>query len=131
VLPGILADLVLVVHGLYVGFVVIGFALILLGIARGWPWVRRPGFRYTHLAAIGFVVLQVWIGMECPLTTWKAPCDLRRRSRVWHVLYPALAVSAAVRPGRQPRVCHYLLAVRGCRGARLVVCPAGSPAVAA
>ena len=68
-LPGILADLVLVVHGLYVGFVVIGFALILLGLARGWRWVRQPEFRYAHLAAIGFVVLQVWFGMDCPLTT--------------------------------------------------------------
>ena len=68
-LPGILADLVLVVHGLYVGFVVIGFALILLGLARGWPWVRGPGFRYAHLAAIGIVVVQVWFGIDCPLTT--------------------------------------------------------------
>ncbi len=76
-LPGILADLVLVVHGLYVGFVVIGFALILLGLARGWPWVRHRGFRYAHLAAIGIVVLQVWIGMECPLTTLESALRLQ------------------------------------------------------
>jgi hypothetical protein len=77
VLPGILADLVLVLHGLYVGFVVIGFVLILLGLARGWWWVRQPGFRYAHLAAIGIVVVQVWFGMDCPLTTLESSLRLR------------------------------------------------------
>lgn len=64
-----LADLTLVVHGLFVGFVVIGFLLILVGLWRGWAWVRQPGFRYAHLAAIFIVVLQAWFGIECPLTT--------------------------------------------------------------
>ncbi|MEO7385355.1 MAG: DUF2784 domain-containing protein [Gammaproteobacteria bacterium] len=64
-----LADLVLVIHALFVGFVVIGFALILVGLGRGWRWVRHPGFRYAHLAAIGVVVVQAWFGIECPLTT--------------------------------------------------------------
>ena len=64
-----LADAVLVVHGLFVGFVVVGFGLILLGLARGWAWVRKPGLRYAHLAAIGVVVFQAWLGIECPLTT--------------------------------------------------------------
>ncbi|MDP2324987.1 MAG: DUF2784 family protein, partial [Gammaproteobacteria bacterium] len=63
-LPGFLADLVLIAHALYVGFVVLGFGLILLGLARGWPWVRRPGFRYAHVDAIGIVVLQTWLGAE-------------------------------------------------------------------
>jgi hypothetical protein len=64
-----LADLVLLVHALFVGFVVIGFALILAGLALGWSWVRQPGVRYAHLAAIAVVVVQSWFGMECPLTT--------------------------------------------------------------
>jgi len=76
VLTGILADIVLVVHGLYVGFVVIGFALILVGLVRGWRWVRQPGFRYAHLAAIGLVVVQVWLGIECPLTTLESALRL-------------------------------------------------------
>ncbi len=67
--PGPLADLVLVTHALFVGFVVIGFCLILAGLARGWAWVRQPAFRYAHLAAIAVVVLQTWLGIECPLTT--------------------------------------------------------------
>ena len=73
----VLADLVLVVHGLFVGFVVAGFVLILLGLFRGWAWVRRPGFRYGHLAAIGVVVLQAWFGIECPLTTLETALRVR------------------------------------------------------
>jgi multisubunit Na+/H+ antiporter MnhB subunit len=73
----VLADLVLVTHGLFVGFVVVGFALILAGLAFGWDWVRRPGFRYAHLAAIGIVVLQAWFGIECPLTTLESALRTR------------------------------------------------------
>lgn len=73
----LLADLVLVTHALFVGFVVIGFALILAGLARGWHWVRQPGFRYLHLAAIGIVVLQAWFGIECPLTTLESALRAR------------------------------------------------------
>ncbi len=73
----LLADFVLVTHALFVGFVVIGFALILAGLALGWPWVRLPGFRYAHLAAIGIVVLQAWFGIECPLTTLESALRAR------------------------------------------------------
>jgi hypothetical protein len=72
---GVFADLVLLAHALFVGFVVVGFALILVGLARGWSFVRRPAFRYAHLLAIGVVVLQAWFGIECPLTTLES--DLR------------------------------------------------------
>ena len=72
-----LADLVLVVHALFVAFVVVGFALILVGLARDWEWVRRPGFRYAHLAAIGVVVVQSWFGIECPLTTLEGALRVR------------------------------------------------------
>jgi hypothetical protein len=103
VLPGIAADLVLVVHALYVGFVVLGFGLILLGLARGWPWVRRPGFRYAHLAAIGIVVLQVWFGVECPLTTLESALRLQAgeagygTSFIQHWLYRLLYYRADTR----------------------------------
>lgn len=73
----LLADLVLVSHGLFVAFVVIGFALILAGLALGWAWVRRPAFRYAHLAAIGIVVVQAWFGIECPLTTLESALRAR------------------------------------------------------
>lgn len=64
-----LADATLLIHGVFVLFVVGGQFLIMLGWARKWMWTRGVMFRLFHLAAIGFVVLQVWIGVVCPLTT--------------------------------------------------------------
>jgi hypothetical protein len=65
------ADLVLLVHALFVAFVVVGLVLILAGKPLGWSWVRNPWFRAAHLAAIAVVVLQAWLGIVCPLTTWE------------------------------------------------------------
>lgn len=62
------ADAVLLVHALFVVFVVLGLVCILIGGVRGWRWVRRPLFRWCHLGAIGIVVLQAWLGVLCPLT---------------------------------------------------------------
>jgi len=62
------ADAVLVLHALFVAFVVIGQVLILIGLARRWGWVRDLRFRIAHLAAIVVVVLQAWVGVLCPLT---------------------------------------------------------------
>lgn len=66
-----LADLVLVIHFLFVSFVVGGLALIWIGAAAGWRWVRNFWFRIAHLAAICFVALEALIGMVCPLTAWE------------------------------------------------------------
>ena len=63
-----LADAVLLLHALYVAFVVGGLLLILAGWWRGWAWTRHFWFRWLHLAAIGFVVLETWFGVPCPLT---------------------------------------------------------------
>jgi len=65
---GILADLVVVVHAAFVGFVVIGMGAILVGIVLGRRWVRNFWFRVIHLAAIGIVVAQALAGVLCPLT---------------------------------------------------------------
>ncbi len=62
------ADLVLVVHSVFVAFVVLGFALIWAGHFAGWRWVRNHVFRSLHLAAITFVAIEALIGMTCPLT---------------------------------------------------------------
>lgn len=64
-----LADFVLIVHVSFVAFVVLGLLLILVGGACGWRWVRNPWFRAAHLAGIGLVVVQAWLGIVCPLTT--------------------------------------------------------------
>ena len=63
------ADAVLLLHALFVVFVIAGLLLILLGKALAWSWVRNWWFRITHLAAIVVVVLQAWLGVICPLTT--------------------------------------------------------------
>lgn len=65
----LLADSVLVLHAGVVLFVVGGLVLIVAGQWLRWDWVNRLGFRIAHLAAIGFVVLQAWLGAVCPLTT--------------------------------------------------------------
>ena len=68
----LLADIVGVVHALFVLFVVGGQALILAGWGLGWAGTRNRVFRYAHLAAIGFVVAQQWLGAWCPLTLWES-----------------------------------------------------------
>ncbi len=65
------ADALLLTHVLFVLFVVGGLLLIFAGKIRSWAWVRNPLFRLVHLLAIGIVVLQSWLGLICPLTTWE------------------------------------------------------------
>lgn len=64
-----LANAILILHAGYVLFVAGGLILILAGGVRGWQWVRNPWFRAVHLAAIGYVVFEAWLGIVCPLTT--------------------------------------------------------------
>ncbi|MDO8990784.1 MAG: DUF2784 domain-containing protein [Sideroxyarcus sp.] len=63
-----LADLVLLIHALFVLYVIAGFAAILLGWYLHWRWIRNWWFRTIHLAAIGFVMAEAWLGLVCPLT---------------------------------------------------------------
>ena len=63
-----LADLVLVIHALFVAFVMLGLIAILIGWYRRWLWVRNWWFRTIHLATIGFVMAEAWLGVVCPLT---------------------------------------------------------------
>jgi hypothetical protein len=67
---GLLADLVLAVHFLFVLFVVGGLAVILAG-ARRWPWVRNRAFRIAHVAATVVVAAESLLGIACPLTVWE------------------------------------------------------------
>ena len=65
------ADGLLVIHALFIAFVVFGLLLVIAGVFRKWRWTRNPWFRLVHVGAIGFVVLQSWLGMLCPLTIWE------------------------------------------------------------
>jgi hypothetical protein len=67
----LLADLIVAVHSAYVAFVVIGQALILIGLIRGWRWVRNWWFRVAHFAAIVIVALETVFDIPCPLTVWE------------------------------------------------------------
>ncbi len=64
----LLADAVLLLHFAVVVFVVGGLAIVLAGNMRHWRWVNSPLFRVAHLAAVGVVVVQAWLGELCPLT---------------------------------------------------------------
>ena len=83
------ADVLLFGHVLFVAFVVVGLVLILIGKLLGWAWVRNPWFRFSHLAAIGIVVLQSWVGLICPLTTW----EMALRARADDVVYSGSFIS--------------------------------------
>jgi len=70
-MQALLADVILIVHFLFVAFVVGGLAVIWIGVAAGWAWVRNFWFRATHLAAIVFVAGEALLGIWCPLTIWE------------------------------------------------------------
>lgn len=65
------ADLILLLHTLFVAFVVLSLPLIFLGKFLSWSWVRNPWYRLAHLLCIGIVVLESWVGVVCPFTTWE------------------------------------------------------------
>lgn len=83
------ADLILFTHVFFVGFVVLGLAAILLGKLLSWSWVRNPWFRLAHMAAIGIVVLQSWLGAICPLTIW----EMALRERAGDAVYSGSFIS--------------------------------------
>jgi hypothetical protein len=66
-----LADVVLVVHALFVLFVVGGLAAIWIGIALDARFAYNVWFRSAHLGAIAFVVVESLAGFLCPLTLWE------------------------------------------------------------
>ena len=67
----VLADAILVLHFLFVLFVLGGMALILAGAALRWSWIRARRFRSLHLGAILLVAAESLAGMACPLTVWE------------------------------------------------------------
>jgi len=81
----LLADAILLLHVLFVAFVVIGLTLIFIGGAFSWSWVKNRRFRIAHLSAIGIVVVQSWLGAMCPLTT----LEMSLRSRAGDAVYSA------------------------------------------
>jgi hypothetical protein len=57
-LYALLADLVLVLHGLFILFVLLGGLIV---------W-RRPRLGWVHLTSVAWAVWVAWAGWICPLT---------------------------------------------------------------
>ncbi len=72
-----LADLVLVLHTAFIAFVLFGLVAIFIGMAKHWQWTRNVWFRVAHLAGIGYVVVQAFFDLVCPLTTLENSLRLR------------------------------------------------------
>jgi hypothetical protein len=72
-----LADIILIIHFLFVLFVVGSVPLIWIGARLRWRFVRNIRFRLAHLGAILFVSMESLAGMVCPLTLLE---DLLRQS---------------------------------------------------
>src|SRR6516165_9128701 len=68
---GFFADLIVGVHVAYVGFVIVGLLLIVLGWILGWKWVRNFWFRITHLIMMLAVVYELIMNIRCPLSVWE------------------------------------------------------------
>jgi len=67
----LLAHLIVILHALYLSFVVGGLLLIMIGIVRRWQWIRNFWFRLAHLVAIALVAVEAIFGWVCPLTGWE------------------------------------------------------------
>src|SRR5437763_9486221 len=65
------ADALVVIHILYVAYIVVGLVMILAGLRRRRTWIRNPWFRLTHLVAILIVIYEIIVKAKCPLTTWE------------------------------------------------------------
>lgn len=78
-----LAEIVLLVHFLFILFVVFGEVLILIGALLRWSWIKNRTFRLIHLAAILFVAVQAWLGRACPLTL----IEITLRTDQEHAIY--------------------------------------------
>jgi hypothetical protein len=73
----LLADIILIIHFLFVLFVVGSVPLIWIGARLGWRFVRNMRFRLAHVGAIVFVSMESMAGLVCPLTLLE---DLLRQS---------------------------------------------------
>lgn len=60
-----------------------GLILVYVGWFLSWQWVRNRWFRIAHLVGIGVVVLQSWLGIICPLTTWEMSFRLKAGKNVY------------------------------------------------
>lgn len=65
------ADVILLIHFLFVAFVVLGFIFIWIGYFTKQKFARNAKFRICHILAMGIVLCESLVGMICPLTEWE------------------------------------------------------------
>lgn len=65
----IFADIILIIHLLYVFFAIGGELLIVFGAVFKWNFIRIVSFRVVHLIAVIFVAIEAILGITCPLTS--------------------------------------------------------------
>ena len=65
------ADVILLIHFLFVAFVVLGFIFIWIGYFTKQKFARNAKFRICHIVTMGIVLCESLIGMICPLTEWE------------------------------------------------------------
>jgi hypothetical protein len=65
------AETVLAAHLVVIAFNLLGLAVIPLGAALGWRWVRVRWWRVLHIASWAVVALQATLGRACFLTLWQ------------------------------------------------------------
>ena len=83
------ADVILFLHVFVVVFNVLGLILILFGYILKWSWVRNPWFRVVHIAIIGIVIIQSWVGVVCPFTN----LEMALRSKAGETVYSGTFIS--------------------------------------
>ena len=83
------ADALLLLHIMFVAFVVLGLLFIFTGAALSWTWIRNPIFRIIHLLAIIVVAVQAWLGVVCPLTV----IEMNFRARAGDAVYNGTFIS--------------------------------------
>ncbi|MBF0442729.1 MAG: DUF2784 domain-containing protein [Oligoflexales bacterium] len=78
-MPGqLLSDTLLVIHVLWVLFIVLMVPLVISGHFFRWRWIRSWKIRYLHLVMMLFVTVETWLGIQCPLTVWENVFRARR-----------------------------------------------------
>ena len=65
------ADVILLIHFLFVAFVVLGFIFIWIGYFTKQKFAKNAKFRICHIVAMGIVLCESLIGMICPFTEWE------------------------------------------------------------
>jgi len=65
------AYLILLIHFVFVAFVVLGFIFIWIGYFTKQEFAKNAKFRICHILAMGIVFCESLVGMICPLTEWE------------------------------------------------------------